>query len=124
MEDRPLETRQFDLLNDRLEAPRWEIHQAACLLAGVLPPERNLAGVLPPERTGSGDFGAWLPEQKPWQDNRVAWEFKVGGDIAHFKAVLKVSSRGELYRGRLQYELIRIAAAAFVNGPATRNTGR
>jgi hypothetical protein len=89
VEDRSLQTRQLDLLNDWLEAPRWEIYQAACLLTGVLPPERDSGN----NYEVHGRFGGWLPGQKPWQDYREAWEFGVRETIAHIENLLRDENR-------------------------------
>jgi hypothetical protein len=89
VEDKSLETRQLDLLNDWLEAPRWEIYQAACLLTGVLPPERDSGN----NYEIHGRFGGWLPGQKPWQDYREAWEFGVRETIAHIENLLRDENR-------------------------------
>jgi hypothetical protein len=84
MDDRSLETRQLDALNDWMEEVRWSVHEAACLFAGVLPPER--AG-------DSRSFGAWLPGREEWDGNREAWEFTVGPLIEHFETVLRDENR-------------------------------
>lgn len=84
MDDRSLETRQLDALNDWMEEVRWSVHEAACLFAGVLPPER------------AGDrrsFGAWLPGREGWDGSREALEFLVGSDIKHFETVLRDENR-------------------------------
>ncbi len=80
MSDRPLETRQLDALKDWLEATRWEVHEAACILAGVLPPER---------RDDKRDFGAWLPGREAWEHLREEWQSNVMSDIAHIEAMLR-----------------------------------
>lgn len=66
-------------LSEWLEQSTLTAHEAACLLAGVLPPER--AG---DER----DFGAWLPGYKAWEHGRDAWAFGVKAKIAHIETIL------------------------------------
>lgn len=87
MTERPLETRQLDSLRDWLSESSWTIEEAACLLAGVLPPERM---------GDSSDFGGWLPGLEAslpgceaWQPGLEAWRQIVSARIAHVDAVLR-----------------------------------
>lgn len=79
MTDETLEARQMAALSEWLAQGTMTAHEAACLLAGVLPPER--AG---DER----DFGAWLPGCEAWAHAREAWAFGVKAKIAHIETIL------------------------------------
>lgn len=83
MKERPLEIRQLDALKDWLRDGPWTVREAACLLAGVLPPER---------RGDSSDFGGWLPGREAWAflpHMREAEREIVAADIAHIEKVLR-----------------------------------
>lgn len=79
MSERTLEARQLVALRHCLELPNLTVCQAACLLVGVLPPEK----------TDDRAFGAWLPGCEVWEHGREAWAFKVASDIAHAETVLR-----------------------------------
>ncbi|MBW6506891.1 MAG: hypothetical protein K0B00_09095 [Rhodobacteraceae bacterium] len=80
MTEETLEARQIAALREWLEQDTLSAHEAACLLAGVLPPERE---------GDERDFGAWLPGRKAWEDVREAWAFKVKAEIAHKEVILR-----------------------------------
>lgn len=72
--------RQLAALRDWLERSSWSEREASCLIAGVLPPERN------------GDdrgFGAWLPGREVCDHTREAWRFKMTGDISHIETMFR-----------------------------------
>ncbi len=77
---RPLEVRQLDALKDWIVTAPWTIREAACILAGVLPPER-----MGDERA----FGGWLPGNKPWEVGREFWLQSLRDDIRHIETVLR-----------------------------------
>lgn len=79
MTERPLEIRQMDALKDWLRDGPWTVREAACLLAGVLPPERM---------GDSSDFGGWLPGREAWAHAREAWQQIVTADVVHIEKVL------------------------------------
>ncbi len=80
MTGRSLEQRQIDALKDWLFLQHWTIREAACLLYGVLPPNRM---------GDSAAFGAWLPGRKPpWEDAREGWDPFVGAEINHIETLL------------------------------------
>ncbi|HBZ44057.1 MAG TPA: hypothetical protein DEO85_08395 [Maritimibacter sp.] len=80
MTEEKLEARQMAALSEWLEQGTVTAHEAACLLAGVLPPER--AG-------DDRDFGAWLPGCEAWAHAREAWAFRVKAKIAHIETILR-----------------------------------
>lgn len=80
MNDATLEARQIQVLREWLEKPVLSVHEAACLLAGVLPPER-----LGDQR----DFGAWLPGREAWEHARAAWNAKVKSEIALIETIIR-----------------------------------
>lgn len=80
MTEETLEARQMAALSEWLEQDTLTTHEAACLLAGVLPPERAAD-----ERV----FGAWLPGCKAWEHGREAWAFGVKAKIAYIETVLR-----------------------------------
>jgi hypothetical protein len=80
MTDRTLEIRQMAALRDWLEQQTLSAREAACLLVGVLPPER-----MGDER----EFGAWLPGREAWAHAREAWAFGVKSEITHSETILR-----------------------------------
>jgi len=80
MTEETLEARQMAALSEWLEQGTLTAHEAACLLAGVLPPE--CAG-------DKRDFGAWLPGCEAWAHAREAWAFGVKAKIAHIETILR-----------------------------------
>lgn len=80
MTEETLVARQMAALREWLEQDTLSAQEAACLLAGVLPPERE---------GDERDFGAWLPGRKAWDHAREAWAFKVRAEIAHIETILR-----------------------------------
>ena len=78
--DPELLARQLSALSHWLRLTSWTEHEAACLIAGVLPPER----------TGdTRSFGAWLPGREVSDPIREAWRMVVKSDIEHIEKLLK-----------------------------------
>lgn len=77
---RDLKVRQMDALKDWLRAGPWTVPEAACLIAGVLPPERM---------GDTSDFGGVLPGREGWENAREAWREIVASEIRHLSALLQ-----------------------------------
>lgn len=77
---RDLKVRQMDALKDWLRASPWAVREAACLIAGVLPPERM---------NDTSAFGGVLPGREAWQEERETWREMVAFEIAHLETLLK-----------------------------------
>ncbi|QGX98291.1 hypothetical protein EI983_08340 [Roseovarius faecimaris] len=76
--DPELLARQLNALLDWLRLSSWKPHEAACLIAGVLPPEHASSGI-----------GPWLPGREVWPNRRDSWRKAVKSDIAQIKWFMK-----------------------------------
>lgn len=76
--DPELLARQLNALLEWLKLSSWKPHQAACLIAGVLPPAHSGIGI-----------GPWLPGREAWPNRRNSWRTAVEADIAQIKWLMK-----------------------------------
>lgn len=85
MMERTAEAQRMAALRDWLAEDSWSADAAACLLAGVLPPEAEREPDLDPEPEPLRDqllLERWLPGRPVWEFGPEAWLFLVKRDIA------------------------------------------